>query len=186
MDCLPKRIPQEVQFSLNTAGGLLRREDECQEDGSAYGHNTEYAVKLDTCDEWTMAKEGEYAATFDLDAADVFNEASLINDVRFNGGKSLLLERDDNESFVELLVNGWPHVFIITTKAIKRGKEFLIDYGKEYWNKRAMALYNSGWIVKRPRLICWKQRIRDCGLPVDICIYAYLCCTSKGGIYASL
>jgi hypothetical protein len=127
MDCLPKRISQEVQFSLNTAGGLLRREDECREDGSAYGHNTEYAVKLDTCDEWTMAKEGEYAATFDLDAADVFNEASLINDVRFNGGKSLLLERDDNESFVELLVNGWPHVFIITTKAIKRGKEFLID-----------------------------------------------------------
>jgi hypothetical protein len=127
MDCLPKRISQEVQFSLNTAGGLLRREDECREDGSAYGHNTEYAVKLDTCDEWTMAKEGEYAATFDLDAADVFNEASLINDVRFNGGKSLLLERDDNESFVEVLVNGWPHVFIITTKAIKRGKEFLID-----------------------------------------------------------
>ena len=85
MDCLPRRISREVQFSLNTAGGLLRREDECREDGSAYGHNTEYAVKLDKCDEWTMAKEGEYAATFDLDAADVFNEASLtINDVRFN------------------------------------------------------------------------------------------------------
>jgi hypothetical protein len=72
-----------------------------------------------------MAKEGEYAATFDLDAAYVFNEASLINVVRFN-------------------------------------------------------------VLIKPRLICWKQRIRDCGLPVDICIYAYLCCTSKGGIYASL
>jgi hypothetical protein len=63
------------------------------EDG---GHNTEYAVKLDTCDEWTMAKEGEYAATFDLDAADVFNEASLINDdVWFNVRGEEPVERDD-------------------------------------------------------------------------------------------
>mmetsp|Transcript_30887 Transcript_30887/g.55991 ORF Transcript_30887/g.55991 Transcript_30887/m.55991 type:complete len:134 (-) Transcript_30887:52-453(-) len=133
-----------------------------------------------------MAKEGEYAATFDLDAGNVFNEASLINDVRFNVLGEEPVERDDNVSFVEVLVNGWPHVFIITTKAVKTGKEFSIDYGKEYWNKRTMVLDKSGWIVRRPRLICWKQRIRDCGLPVDICIYAYLCCTSEGGIYASL
>jgi hypothetical protein len=143
MDCLPKQENSPRGTVLIEYGGLLRREDECREDGSAYGHNTEYAVKLDTCDEWTMAKEGEYAATFDLDAADVFNEASLVNDVRFNVLGEEPVERDDTVSFVELLVNGWPHVFIIMTKAVKRGKEFLIDYGKEYWNKRAMALYKK-------------------------------------------
>ena len=37
--------------------------------------------------------------------------------------------------FVEVLVNGWPHVFLLTTEEVQGGQEFLGDYGDTYWEK---------------------------------------------------
>ena len=41
-------------------------------------------------------------------------------------------EKRRNCEFFTVEINGWPHVFVITTKDIKKNKELLMDYGEGY------------------------------------------------------
>ena len=59
----------------------------------------------------------------------------FINDIRQNILIKEATEQDkerENACFFVVKVNGWPHVFVITTKDIARNKELLIDYGDSY------------------------------------------------------
>lgn len=38
----------------------------------------------------------------------------------------------ENCKFVVVRINGWPRVFVITTKKISKNKELLMDYGEGY------------------------------------------------------
>ena len=95
-----------------------------------YDSNPEYGVKLTQCDDWACKEGGNYANAFILDAENVFNEASLINDVRDNfleDDSEPEVLRTENVMYVEVLVNKWPRVFIITLENIEAGEELLID-----------------------------------------------------------
>ena len=39
-----------------------------------------------------------------------------------------------NIQFVEVLVHGWPMVFVLTTENVAPGQELLVEYGEGYWN----------------------------------------------------
>ena len=116
--------------------GLVRRENE-----GMYQINPEYAVKLGACDEHILnhqvkGKDIDYSNAYILDGEWLFNEGSLINDHRWSlAGEESVLHRDVNAKFLEVVVNGWPHIFIISTKNISKDEELLIDYGPEYWEK---------------------------------------------------
>lgn len=44
-----------------------------------------------------------------------------------------------NVSFAEVLIDGYPHVFVVATRPIYAGEELLVDYGEDYWAcQRAM------------------------------------------------
>jgi len=118
--------------------GLVRREDE-----GKYDPNPEYGVKLSKCDEWACAEGGKYADAFILDAADVINEGSLINDVRdsiLEDENAPEILRTENCMFVEVVINKWPRVFIITLQDIPGGEELLLDYGASYWEKLSLTI----------------------------------------------
>ena len=41
---------------------------------------------------------------------------------------------------------GFTYLFVITTRAVKKGDELLINYGTKYWQqRRAVEPYFSGW-----------------------------------------
>lgn len=40
---------------------------------------------------------------------------------------------DDNTCFALILYQGWPYIFVISTRKITRNSEVLIDYGRNYW-----------------------------------------------------
>jgi SET domain-containing protein len=42
--------------------------------------------------------------------------------------------------YVEVLVNKWPRIFIITLNDIEAGEELLIDYGASYWEKLSLSI----------------------------------------------
>jgi len=42
-------------------------------------------------------------------------------------------ERRPNATWVEVLVDGWPHVFVVATRQICVEQEIIVDYGEEYW-----------------------------------------------------
>jgi len=68
-----------------------------------------------------------------VDALESGNQLMLINDYRsdpFAGDES---DTRVNTQFVEVLVNGWPHLFVATTEEVKPGEELLMDYGDSYW-----------------------------------------------------
>ena len=54
------------------------------------------------------------------------NEMSLINDYR-------QVIQAANVEYVNVTVDGWPHVFVKTVKTISPGNELLVDYGSDYW-----------------------------------------------------
>ncbi|WP_211828121.1 SET domain-containing protein-lysine N-methyltransferase [Kistimonas asteriae] len=39
----------------------------------------------------------------------------------------------DNACFVLATYQGWPYVFVVTIKPVKKGAEVLVDYGRYYW-----------------------------------------------------
>ena len=82
------------------------------------------------------------------------NVCSLLNDYRRNpfkdlpdsGGKvgSEGAERP-NCKFVEVVIYGWPHVFLLAEREIPAGTELTVDYGEPFWETlrfhRALAVY---------------------------------------------
>ena len=142
--------------------GLVRREDEGE-----YDPNPEYGVKLTKCDEWARMEGGNYADAFILDAADIFNEASLINDVRdsvLGDGNEPELLRTENCAFVEVLVNKWPRVYVITLEDIQPGEELLLDYGASYWEKVSLTIMTERLQTaheKNEELVADNTRLRE-------------------------
>lgn len=99
----------------------------------------EYAFQLHALDDHVIRKEGLYANAFLLDAVKVFNEAALVNDVRmgFDDGEESSVESNQNENieYVEVLVDGWPHVYLFAKDDIRKDEECFGDYMDEYWQK---------------------------------------------------
>eukprot|EP00802_Teleaulax_amphioxeia_P021800 Tamp_22185.p1 GENE.Tamp_22185~~Tamp_22185.p1 ORF type:complete len:172 (-),score=16.88 Tamp_22185:53-568(-) len=56
-------------------------------------------------------------------------EIQYINDARGSGFPV-------NVEFCEVVYRGWPHLFIVTLRAIEVDEEVLIDYGNRYWDAR--------------------------------------------------
>ena len=73
------------------------------------------------------------------------------NDIRediFNPEPTEKDKQLQNTRFVIAKIFGWPSVFVITTKNIKKGEELLLDYGPEYsvllkQNKRWSRMINE-------------------------------------------
>ena len=60
-----------------------------------------------------------------------------INDIRKNIMNRKATKKDqqrENARFLVVRINGWPKVFVITTKNISKNKEILIDYGDGYYD----------------------------------------------------
>lgn len=114
--------------------GEVRYDDEGH---GVYEVIPEYAVKLESCEEYILSRSSdEYVPTVLLDAEWDFNEGSLINDHRWSlDGDEHVLHRKVNVKFVEAVVGGWPHIFVMSKCKIKQDEELLIDYGSEYWDK---------------------------------------------------
>lgn len=64
-----------------------------------------------------------------IDARIHRNELAFINDPR--------PARAANAEFEELLVRGWPHVFVVAAADIRPNDEVLIDYGNNFWECNA-------------------------------------------------
>ena len=63
------------------------------------------------------------------------SKVMYINDARTNLGESEISVNDNpywNVKFLNVLVNGYPAAFLITTKEIQSHKELLLDYGELY------------------------------------------------------
>jgi hypothetical protein len=112
-------------------------------------HDDQYAVMLDNSMDWVAhPKQPSSSAAggvrwhddiLSVDARLHRNECAFINDARteFPRGLSRTLipsnERRPNVKFVEMLVFGWPHMFVQATSDISPDTELLLDYGCDYW-----------------------------------------------------
>lgn len=54
--------------------------------------------------------------------------------------RTSLTKHRENVMYVEVLVNKWPRIFIITLNDIEAGEELLIDYGASYWEKLSLSI----------------------------------------------
>jgi hypothetical protein len=70
--------------------------------------------------------------TLMIDASSTRGEIPFTNDY---WGFSYQEPRKKNSEFVEIVVDKWPHVFLISTCEIQGGEEILTCYGREYWDK---------------------------------------------------
>ena len=116
--------------------GVVRREvpHDCVPDNS-------YAFKLQRLDEWVMkSADSCYESSFILDARVVFNESSLINDIRTDVLERGRPEREENVGCKEVLVNKWPRIFLVSTRDIEAGEELITDYGPSYWEKHVLSI----------------------------------------------
>ncbi|KAL7570319.1 hypothetical protein ACA910_017166 [Epithemia clementina (nom. ined.)] len=117
--------------------GLVRRETD--EDGIP--EQNSYGFKLQKLDEWVLkTAETCYEKSFILDARSVFNESSLINDIRTDVLARERPDREENVGCKEVLLNKWPHVFLVSTRDIKAGEELITDYGPSYWEKHVVSV----------------------------------------------
>ena len=59
------------------------------------------------------------------------NEMMYINDSKGSkkGGAR-------NAQFLEILRNGWPHIFVVSTRKINEGEEIKVQYSAKYWRDR--------------------------------------------------
>ena len=85
-----------------------------------------------------------------IDAYDGGGSACMINDHRRNpfadaATAAALKQRpaapppDANVRFVKCRSRGWPHLFIVSSRALRAGEELLLDYGELYWKSRREA-----------------------------------------------
>jgi len=93
-------------------GGLLRREDE-----GGSNPNPEYAIKLEKCGAYVLdSSSSSYENAYILDGECMFNEGSVINDFRWSlDGQDGSVYRKENVLFLEVVVNDWPHIFVVKT-----------------------------------------------------------------------
>ena len=63
-------------------------------------------------------------------------EVKYINDARGSGFPV-------NVEFCEVVYRGWPHLFLVTVRAIEADEEVLIDYGNRYWDARDLDAFQA-------------------------------------------
>mmetsp|Transcript_34218 Transcript_34218/g.57458 ORF Transcript_34218/g.57458 Transcript_34218/m.57458 type:complete len:895 (-) Transcript_34218:258-2942(-) len=84
-----------------------------------------YDMSFKTVKEW----DGHQQVV--LDALKYRSHLGFINDFRDLNDRTK--DRQQNCSFKEVTVNGWPHVMVVTTQAIYPADQLLIDYSEDYW-----------------------------------------------------
>jgi SET domain len=88
--------------------------------GKVYSRSNDDESKYEDSDYIFKSSNGQ----FDIDGAQLGNEASFINHCE---------SEKANVMFLNVLVDGFPHVFIYVKKTIKVRKSILADYGGDYW-----------------------------------------------------
>ena len=48
------------------------------------------------------------------------------------------------EALVKVLEQGWPYLFVVSSRTIGAGEELVLDYGDEYWASRGVAASGGG------------------------------------------
>lgn len=74
------------------------------------------------------------------------NVLAAINDCRFDPASFPQGSTKDgtrNVMFVEVLYNGWPYVFMVTTADVVGGDELLVDYGVRYWEGHRFVMQTA-------------------------------------------
>ena len=64
--------------------------------------------------------------------------------VSYDTACSAALAAGPNCRFVKVLEQGWPYLFVVSSRAIGAGEELLLDYGDEYWASRGGAASRGG------------------------------------------
>jgi hypothetical protein len=86
-----------------------------------------------------------------IDSLETGNQLMVINDCRTEPYLGDEFDSEPNVRFVEVTRNGWPHVFVETTKKIKFGTEFLMDYGSGYWDGHRLLRDQLGAVLLHHR-----------------------------------
>ena len=106
----------------------------------------EYAGALKTLDEFKKEHSGVFAAIerqrYAYDISKIIEEGlNLTIDAYGKDGNETAAINDptgtsmkENCRYVEVLINGWPHVFVYTNTCVKKGVELLAMYGHSYFN----------------------------------------------------
>ena len=125
---------------LGKYGGYMATEKEWMEifnDTNEEMTHTAYKfgfdLEQDTDDEKKKIVIDPVEANFDDDDNPML--LMFINDIRKNIMISKATKEDEKRKNCEFFIakiNGWPHVFVITTKNISKNKELLMDYGEAY------------------------------------------------------
>jgi SET domain-containing protein len=135
--------PLALQFGLFARSDISNGTILCEYTGEIireechFDKESEYTVQLHALDKYTEAKEGPYGNAFILDAERIFNEGALVNDLRTSEEAEGTKHRRQNTEYIEVLFNGWPHLFVGCAKTTKAGEELTVDYGPAYWEKQA-------------------------------------------------
>jgi len=83
------------------------------------------------------------------------NATMRINDFRANPWQGT---SDDDEIpncvFAEVVRGNWPYIFVVTTKAIKKGEVLTTDYGVMYWANDKQAMEERRKFVKLLKAVC--------------------------------
>jgi hypothetical protein len=105
-----------------------------QEETSFLGENSAYDLLYNFPLTWSKKWHGATNPedTLMIDASSTRGEIPFTNDY---WGFSYQEPRKKNSEFVEIVVDKWPHVFLISTCEIQGGEEILTCYGREYWDK---------------------------------------------------
>lgn len=71
----------------------------------------------------------------------VANATSQLNDWRANPEDSTAGDegRGPNAALIEVVCHGWPHLFVVTTRAVESGDELSVEYPPQFWAGRAAA-----------------------------------------------
>ena len=71
----------------------------------------------------------------------VANATSQLNDWRANPEDSTAGDegKGPNAALVEVVCHGWPHLFVVTTRAVESGDELSVEYPPQFWAGRAAA-----------------------------------------------
>ena len=112
--------------------GLIAREKD------HYDSESPYTMNLNAIDRY-FAERGAsiYSESIVLDAAQHFNEGALVNDARGSPfGDDDENHKEENCSYVEVELDNWPHLFI-GCHGCDKDEELTVDYGPEYWSKKA-------------------------------------------------